>query len=121
MKNKILLLKIENDSVCNPLGLLYVGSYLKNNGYDIKLEIIHSGKFSDGSFCDRKAKEIENEKYLFVGFSVLTGPQTKYSAILSKKNKRVKQGSAYSLGRYPPFSYEGTDTKRRVCGYRCYR
>lgn len=91
MNKKILLLKVENESVYNPLGLLYVGSHLKKNGYDVKLEIIPLKFFTDGSFAERKAKEIAEENYLFVGFSVLTGPQTKFSAILSKKIKELNK------------------------------
>lgn len=89
MKNKILLIKIENESVYNPLGLLYVGSYLKNNGYNVDLQIIPSISFLDINFIEQKAKAIVKEGYLFVGFSVLSGPQTKYSAILSKKIKEI--------------------------------
>ncbi|UCB56938.1 MAG: B12-binding domain-containing radical SAM protein [Candidatus Omnitrophota bacterium] len=87
MSKKILLLKIENKFVYNPLGLLYVGSYLKNNGYDVELEIVPLKSFTEDSFVERKAKKIAEGNYLFVGFSVLTGPQTKFSAILSKKIK----------------------------------
>lgn len=89
MKRKILLLKIEQESVYNPLGLLYVGSFLKNGGYDVKLEILPSRSFLDGSFPGKKALEIAKEGYLFVGFSVLTGPQTKFSSLLSRKIKEV--------------------------------
>lgn len=91
MNKKILLLKIENEAVYNPLGLLYVGSYLKSGGYDVKLEIIPSGSFSDVSFVDKKAREIASGGYLFVGFSVLTGPQTKFSALLSKGIKKLDE------------------------------
>ena len=88
MNKKILLLKVESESVYNPLGLLYVGSYLKNSGYDVTLEVIPSRSFKDDCFADRKAKDIAKRDYLYVGFSVLTGPQTKFSAILSKKLKQ---------------------------------
>lgn len=87
----ILLLKVESESVYNPLGLLYVGSHLKNNGYDVNLEIIPSGSFNDLSFIRNKAMEIAKRKYLYVGFSVLTGPQTKFSAMLSKKIKEFSE------------------------------
>jgi len=87
MNKKILLLKIESESVYNPLGLLYVGSNLKNNGYAVELEIIPSRSLADSSSIEAKAKDIVKKGYLFVGFSVLTGPQTKLSSHLSKKIK----------------------------------
>ncbi|MDO8603541.1 MAG: radical SAM protein [Candidatus Omnitrophota bacterium] len=109
MKKKILLLKIENESVYNPLGLLYIGSYLKDNGYDVKLEIISSKLFEDRSFADEKAKEILKEDYLFIGFSVLTGPQTKFSAILSRKIKELNEGMLIIWGGcHPSLIQEGT-------------
>ena len=91
MNKKILLIKIEQESVYNPLGLLYVGSYLKSQGYDAQLEIIPIDFFKDRSFAGKKAKEISEKEYLFVGFSVLTGPQTKFSAELSKKIKELDE------------------------------
>lgn len=91
MNKKILLLKIEQESVYNPLGLLYVGSYLKNNGYDVELEIIPIDAFLEVSFVEDKARTIAEKNYIFIGFSVLTGPQTRYSAILSKKIKEYNK------------------------------
>jgi len=115
MNKKILLLKIEYTSYDNPLGLLYVGSYLKNNGYDVKLEIIHSTMFKNDSFCENKAREIEKEGYLFVGFSVLTGPQTKYSATLSKKIKEFNKDLPIVWGGiHPSLMYEQTLKEKYV-------
>ena len=88
MNKSILLLKIEQEAVSNPLGLLYVGSYLKKHGYDAKAEIISINDFSKPGFTEKKAKEISESEYLFVGFSVLTGPQAKYSALLSQSIKK---------------------------------
>lgn len=102
MKNKILLIKIENESVYNPLGLLYVGSHLKNNGYNVDLQIIPSTLFLDINFIEQKAKAIIKEGYLFVGFSVLSGPQTKYSAILSKKIKEINDETCIVWGGIHP-------------------
>src|SRR3989338_6501544 len=87
MGKRILLLKVENEDVYNPLGLLYVGSYLKAHGFDVELEIMPVSSFSKANFSDEKAKTIAAGDYLFVGFSVLTGPQTSFSALLSKKIK----------------------------------
>jgi len=102
MKNKVLLLKIENESVYNPLGLLYVGSYLKNNGYEVGLEIIPSTLFLNAADIQKKAKTIAENDYLFVGFSVLSGPQTKYSAILSKEIKKINSKTCVVWGGIHP-------------------
>jgi radical SAM superfamily enzyme YgiQ (UPF0313 family) len=64
-----------------PLGLLHVGSTLANKGFEVR--IIH---------CTEKeiecyAKEIAVTKPLWVGFSVMTGPQTLHSALMSEKIK----------------------------------
>ncbi len=91
MDKRVLLLKVENENVYNPLGLLYVGSYLKKHGYDVELEIIPGASFSRSSFLEEKARAIAGGRYLFVGFSVLTGPQTKFSALLSKKIKEYNR------------------------------
>ena len=40
MNKKILLLKVENESVYNPLGLLYVGSYLKSGGDTLVILVV---------------------------------------------------------------------------------
>ncbi len=102
MAKKILLLKIENDTVYNPLGLLYVGSYLENKGYEVDLEIISSNLFLDPVYIEEKAREILAKNYLFAGFSVLSGPQTKYSAILSRKLKEFNRNFCIVWGGIHP-------------------
>lgn len=102
MAKKILLLKIENDTVYNPLGLLYVGSYLENKGYEVDLEIISSNLFLDPAYIEEKAREILAKNYLFAGFSVLSGPQTKYSAILSRKLKEFNRNFCIVWGGIHP-------------------
>ncbi|MBI5115653.1 B12-binding domain-containing radical SAM protein [Candidatus Poribacteria bacterium] len=82
----ICLVQVENSGDFStdimPLGLLHVGSALKNVGFDVR--IIH---------CTEKQIEatsagIVKEKPLFVGFSVMTGPQTLHSALLSEAIRR---------------------------------
>lgn len=108
MSKKILLLKIENWYFYNPLALLYVGSYLKKHGYDVKLEIISTQLFSDSSFAEKKAKDIARENYLFVGFSVLTGPQTKFSSLLARKIKEYNNTPIVWGGIHPSLVFRQT-------------
>lgn len=61
-----------------PIGLLNVGSALKNCGYEVK--IIHC---TEKNYKD-KVDEIVKSNPLWVGFSVMTGPQTMHSAAMSK-------------------------------------
>ncbi|OGS22897.1 MAG: hypothetical protein A2252_07410 [Elusimicrobia bacterium RIFOXYA2_FULL_39_19] len=64
-----------------PLGLLHIGSALYNKGY--KVNIIHCTEQE----IDKNVEEIVKNKPLWVGFSVMTGPQTMHSAWMSKKIK----------------------------------
>lgn len=64
-----------------PIGLLHVGSALKNSGYDVK--IVHCTELE----IDRYVNETIKTQPLWVGFSVMTGPQTMHSAWMSKKIK----------------------------------
>lgn len=66
-----------------PLGLLHVGSALMNAGFDVK--VIHCTEKE----IERTATDIAGERPLFVGFSVMTGPQTLHSALLSAAIKRA--------------------------------
>ena len=61
-----------------PIGLLNVGSALKNSGHDVK--ILHCTETELPAAAD----EIARNKPLWVGLSVMTGPQTMHSAWLSK-------------------------------------
>lgn len=65
-----------------PWGILSVGSALRYAGYEINL--IHC---TDREIR-RKINQILAENPLFVGFSVMTGAQTKHSAIMSKLLKK---------------------------------
>jgi radical SAM superfamily enzyme YgiQ (UPF0313 family) len=67
-----------------PLGLLHVGSILVNSGCEAK--IIHCTEHEIDSY----AKEIAIAKPLWVGFSVMTGPQTLHSALMSEKIKEYE-------------------------------
>lgn len=64
-----------------PLGLLHIGSALKNAGYQVK--VIHCTELEIDKYVD----EIVRVQPLWVGFSVITGPQTSHSAWMSKKIK----------------------------------
>lgn len=64
-----------------PLGLLYVGDALKKKGYDVK--IFHCTP----NEIKKYSKIIVKKDPMFVGFSVITGNQTKFSAEMSKEIK----------------------------------
>lgn len=64
-----------------PLGLLHVGSALANRGFEVK--IIHCTEKESEQY----AKEIAKSQPLWAGFSVMTGPQTPHSALMSEKIK----------------------------------
>ena len=65
-----------------PLGLLYVGGALRKNGHDV--QIFHTTP----NEIKRNAKIIIKKDPIFVGFSVITGNQTRYSAEMSKEIKK---------------------------------
>jgi len=67
-----------------PLGILSVGSALKKRGFSVELVNINEDQI------DEAAKKIVEKNPEFVGFSVITGAQTKHSAELSKKLKALK-------------------------------
>lgn len=64
-----------------PIGCLHVGSALKNAGYEVN--IIHCTELE----IDRYVDEIIKANPFWVGFSVMTGPQTMHSAWMSRKIK----------------------------------
>ena len=66
-----------------PLALLYIGGYLKKNGYDI--EVFHISEHN----IEKGARDIYKINPLFVGVSSITGNQTKHSALLSKALKEI--------------------------------
>jgi len=83
-RKKIALVKISNDQAgwkSPPLGLLYVGGALRQNGYDVKIYHIKASQIS------RAAVEIANEAPLFVGLSVLTGQAMHSCVALSRHLK----------------------------------
>lgn len=67
-----------------PLGILSVGSALKKCGFDVELININEKEIEIFS------QKIVDKNPEFVGISVMTGPQTKHSAELSKQIKRIK-------------------------------
>lgn len=71
-----------------PLGILSVGSALKKAGQDVELININEKEI------DKTAQYIIAAQPLWVGFSVMTGRQTKHSADLSKK---IKAGSQIKI------------------------
>jgi len=65
-----------------PSGILYVGGYLKKNGFDVKIHHIHTKEI------ERTAQQIALDNFtLFAGFSVMTGKQVAFSAEMSAKIK----------------------------------
>jgi radical SAM superfamily enzyme YgiQ (UPF0313 family) len=66
-----------------PLGILYVGSHLKKHGYHVELHHVLPKEI------DGVVKDISNRKPLWIGFSVLSGMTTYWTAIASKKFKIV--------------------------------
>jgi radical SAM superfamily enzyme YgiQ (UPF0313 family) len=64
-----------------PIGLLHVGSTLKNAGFEVR--IIHCTELE----IDKYVSEIVKAQPLWVGFSVMTGPQTMHSVWMSKRIK----------------------------------
>jgi anaerobic magnesium-protoporphyrin IX monomethyl ester cyclase len=66
-----------------PLGILSVGSALKKNGFQVELINITEKEI------DKNAEKIIERNPEYVGFSVMTGIQTKHSAQLSKKIKEL--------------------------------
>ncbi len=68
-----------------PSGILYVGGYLKKNGYKVK---VHHINYRD---IELVARKITNDSSaLFVGFSVKTGKQVTYSALMSQQIKNFR-------------------------------
>ena len=64
-----------------PIGLLHIGSALKNTGHEVR--VIHCTEVE----IDKYVAEIAKTQPLWVGFSVMTGPQTTHSAWMSKRIK----------------------------------
>lgn len=67
-----------------PLGILFVGSYLKEHGYDVRLHHILPKEI------DVTLKNISDRKSLWIGFSVLSGMTTYWAAVASKKLKQLR-------------------------------
>ena len=64
-----------------PLGILYVGSYLKEHGFPVKLHHIFADEI------DQTVRNIANDNPLWCGFSVLTGATTYWAYEASRKLK----------------------------------
>ncbi len=79
----VVLLKIECDRVIHPLSTLYLGDALRKVGYDVRIFNIFEGEIEDSINAILKLNP------LFVGFSVLTGLQTKHSARMSHGIKKA--------------------------------
>lgn len=84
MKNvrPIVLVKIDCDRVIHPLSTLYLADALKKAGYDVRVYNVFEHE------TDAVADEVLKLDPLFIGFSVLTGLQTKLSAAMSAAIKR---------------------------------
>lgn len=75
--NRIALVRVESDTVIHPLGLIYLAGSLKTSGYDVRVFNIFKDEMA------RTIDDIIDMKPLFVGFSTLTGLQTKYTHQMS--------------------------------------
>ena len=80
-KDRIALVRIETDEVLHPNGPLYIGGALKKAGYDVRLFNIFKGDMA------KTVERVIETRPLFVGFSTLSGAQTKYSYEMSKALK----------------------------------
>ena len=78
-----------------PIGLLHIGSALKNAGYPVK--VFHCTEDE----IETVAPKIVAEGPLWVGFSVMTGPQTMHSAWLSRKLKGLSHAPIVWGGVHP--------------------
>ena len=85
--NKIILIQIndtrDHSEKILPLGILSVASALKKSNFESELINITEKEI------DKTANYIASQNPLYVGFSVMTGVQTGYSAELSKKLKEL--------------------------------
>ncbi|MFA5126632.1 MAG: radical SAM protein [Patescibacteria group bacterium] len=83
--SKIILVQInyteDHSEKILPLGILCVGSTLKQAGWEVELYNINEKEIA------QTADRIVKERPLYVGLSVMTGIQTEHSAELSKKIK----------------------------------
>ncbi|MDI6792567.1 MAG: radical SAM protein [bacterium] len=68
-----------SDKAHIPLGLIYVGSALERNGYNVKIWHLLPEEFEDA------LPEIRGRQPLWVGLSVLSGMTTFYAAQLSRR------------------------------------
>ena len=68
-----------------PSGILYVGGYLKKHGYEVKIHNVHYKSIEQVA-----AKIADDTSTLFAGFSVKTGKQVTYSALMCKYLKELK-------------------------------
>ena len=68
-----------------PSGILYVGGYLKKHGYNVEVHNIHYKNIKQVA-----TKIADDASTLFAGFSVKTGKQVTYSALMCKYLKELK-------------------------------
>lgn len=77
-KDRIVLVKVEAGMAVHPLPLIYLGDALKKAGYEVRVFNIFEKE------RNRTIEDILEMKPLFVGFSSLTGGQTKHTYEMSK-------------------------------------
>lgn len=85
-----------------PLGILYVGGALKKAGYDV--EVLH---FPPGDI-QKYARQIASKNPSFIGISVFTCNQTKFSAQLSRAIKESCDSPIVWGGVHPSMVQEQT-------------
>ena len=81
MKIWLVMIYDEFNKNIPPFPLMYIGDALQKAGFEVKLSHISTQEIEE------EVETIVVEKPLFVGFSVITGAATFYSAMMSKKIK----------------------------------
>lgn len=80
------------DKMHVPLGLLYIGSELERNGYDVKIHHLLPEEFEDA------LPKIRAREPLWVGLSVLSGMTTYWAANHSKRIRETMPGTPIVWG-----------------------
>ena len=86
----------EQDRKHLPLGLLYVGSILKAEGFDVRIYHILPSEFGLAK------AEIIKRNPLWIGLSVLSGTTTYHAAVYSKELKKALPGTPVVWGGHHP-------------------
>lgn len=110
---RVCLVRVESDMVMHPLGLLYLGGELKKAGYDVTVYNIFEREIA------ATVDAIVRAKPLFVGFSTLTGIQTKYTYEMSKAIRARDKDITIVWGGVHPTLLPGDCLKEECCDIAC--